>query len=245
MNSIKIPLAFLVALFVTSGPLQSIEPTDIYLLIGQSNMAGRAEITKEQSLAVEGVYLLDKSDSWTPAQNPLNQYSTIRKKLKMQKLGPGYSFAQELRNKSPNTSIGLVVNAKGGSNIREWARGTKFYNEAIRRAKEAKKSGTLRGILWHQGESNAKEPTEYLELLKELIENLRTDLEQPALPFVAGQIFGNSQINQEIARLPETVAKTSYVSSADLTTFDNVHFDNSSQIELGKRYAIEMLKLLD
>jgi hypothetical protein len=42
-----------------------------------------------------------------------------------------------------NLSIGLVVNAKGGSRIEEWEKGTHFYNEALRSARTAQESETL------------------------------------------------------------------------------------------------------
>ena len=50
---------------------------DIYLLIGQSNMAGRAEINEECMDTLEGVYLLsnDTVNPWEEAANPLNKYS--------------------------------------------------------------------------------------------------------------------------------------------------------------------------
>lgn len=61
----------------------------IYLLIGQSNMAGRADFTQEDSHAINHAYLLNGEDEWGPAMNPLNRYSTIRKRMGTQKTNPG------------------------------------------------------------------------------------------------------------------------------------------------------------
>ena len=226
------------------------KPLHIYLLIGQSNMAGRAQVEDEHTGMIEGCFLLGPQGEWEPASNPLNRHSTIRKGIDMQRLNPGYGFAKAMRKANSEVSVGLVVNAKGGSKIEEWEKGTHFYDEALRRVREARKNGVLKGILWHQGESNIREPYSYLEKLKGLIAGLRKDLGQENLPFVAGQVFYNPAtkpltraINKESARLPEVVPNTGYVSSEGLTTFDNTHFDVPSTVVLGERYAEEMLKL--
>lgn len=215
----------------------------VYLLIGQSNMAGRAPFTKEESGAIERAYLLNKEGKWEQAENPLNRYSTIRKGLGMQKLNPGYSFSKTMLEKQEDISIGLVVNAKGGSKIEQWKKGTRFYNEIIRRAREAQKKGTLKGILWHQGESNAKNPDGYLDKLKTLITDLRSDLGAKDLPFVAGQVNKVPKINEQIATLPKTVGATGFVRSEGLKAMDRWHFNAESMKLLGKRYAEEMLNL--
>lgn len=53
----------------------------IYLLIGQSNMAGRAPLNEEDKGIIEGVYLSNNKNEWELASNPLNRYSTIKKVL--------------------------------------------------------------------------------------------------------------------------------------------------------------------
>ncbi|MDA1006658.1 MAG: sialate O-acetylesterase [Verrucomicrobia bacterium] len=220
------------------------EKLQVYLLIGQSNMAGRAPITAAEEGVLERCYLLNAKDEFEPAENPLNRYSTVRKGPGMQKLNPGYSFAKVMLEKEEGVSIGLVVNAKGGSKIEEWGKGSHFYKEAVRRAKEAEKSGTLTGVLWHQGESNSGKPEAYLGLLEELIENLREDLGMPELPFVAGQINGKEAINGEIEKLPEAVPFTGVARSEGLVAMDQWHFDTKSMKLLGERYAEAMRKVM-
>ena len=215
----------------------------VYLLIGQSNMAGRAPFTEDEAKPVEGVDLLNAEDAWEPATVPFNRYSTIRKGLGMQKLNPGYTFAREMLKKQPEVSIGLVVNAKGGSKIEQWKKGTRFYQEAIRRAQAARKDGVLKGILWHQGESNQGNPEAYLKQLTTLVEDLRKDLGVPDLPFVAGQVNNLPAINDEIAKLPAELPHTGFVSSEGLKAMDRWHFDAPSMKLLGERYAEAMLKL--
>jgi len=221
------------------GPKEALH---VYLLIGQSNMAGRAPFTKQESGAIPRCYLLNDKDEWEPANNPLNRYSTIRKGLGMQKMNPGYAFAQTMLAKNKAISIGLVVNAKGGTNIRNWARGSRFYKEALKRTRTARKTGTLKGVLWHQGESDSKD-ARYLDKLKALIADLRKDLDEPDLPFVAGQINNVGLINDQIARLPEVVPFTGFACSDGLKAMDRWHFDARSMKLLGRRYAEAMLKI--
>ena len=215
----------------------------VYLLIGQSNMAGRAPIAEAAAKDLERCLLLNATDEWEIAKNPLNRYSTIRKGLGMQKLNPGYSFAKAMKKADPKATIGLVVNAKGGSKIEEWAPDKRFYQDILKRAKAAQKTGTLKGILWHQGESNSSDSGSYLPMLKALVENLRKDLKLPGLPFVAGQIKEGEKINDEIAKLPGALPHTGVAPAKDLKTMDRWHFDADSMIKLGERYAREMLKL--
>ncbi|MEM9347824.1 MAG: sialate O-acetylesterase [Planctomycetota bacterium] len=221
------------------------EGLDIYLLIGQSNMAGRAKVTADLAGPIDHAYLLNDKREWVPAKNPLNLYSTIRKGEGMQKLGPGYRFAVEMLQANPKTRIGLVVNARGGSKIEQWERGAKYYKELLERAEQAKQAGTLKGVLWHQGESNSNKPEAYLDQLKALIANLREDLGDRKLPFVAGQVTNTPplKINDVIGGLPEAVPNTAAVSSEGLRCYDRWHFDTKSQLELGKRYAKAMLEL--
>lgn len=223
------------------GPKKTLH---VYLLIGQSNMAGRAKFTEAEAAPIDRCYLLTKTNQWEPAKNPLNIYSTIRKGAGMQKMNPGYMFAKTILKADKAISLGLVVNAKGGSSIEQWAKGTRFYKDILKRATEAQKTGTLKGILWHQGESNAKNPDGYLGKMKTLIEDLRKDLKEPDLPFVAGQVNNLKPINDQIAKLPDTVANTGFVSSEGLKAQDRWHFNSDSMRILGKRYADEMLKLL-
>ena len=218
----------------------------IVLVIGQSNMAGRAEMEDQQP--IPHVSLLDDQGSWVPAQNPLNQYSSVRKKIDMQKVGPAYAFAQEMTKSEQYRPLGLVVNARGGTAIKEWMPGTELYNEAVRRTQLARAAGKLIGVLWHQGESDAENPDHYLWDIDVLINSLREDLGVPNLPFIAGQLSEDKPhrraFNKLILRLPDVVPYTGVVKSNGLKTFDETHFDTKSQYELGKRYAREMKKLL-
>jgi peptidoglycan/xylan/chitin deacetylase (PgdA/CDA1 family) len=230
---------------------QTVVPTkslEVYLLVGQSNMAGRGTVDAQSQMTSESILMLDKTNNWVVAKDPLHSDRASAG------VGPGISFAQALLADHKNRQIGLVPCAWGGSPIKVWQPGAKYfdnfpYDEAVARAKIAMQKGVLKGILWHQGESDndPKKAEAYLEKLKALVANLRRDLNAPNLPFVAGEIgYFNKEnhINPIINKLPAEVENTAVVSAKDLTDRgDHLHFDTPSARELGKRYAAALKKL--
>ena len=110
------------------------------------------------------------------------------------------------------------------------------------------KSGELKGILWHQGESDSKPRASevYEQELHHLIARFRQEFDAPDLPFVAGQMgkFADSPWDEDRRRvdaahraLPQTVAHTAFASSDGLAhRGDKVHFDAASYRRLGHRY---------
>jgi len=64
----------LIAIFVLDSLHAQVDSTlDIYLLIGQSNMAGRGEITAEYKDAGSSqVLMLNKENNWVQAKHPLH-----------------------------------------------------------------------------------------------------------------------------------------------------------------------------
>lgn len=111
--------------------------------------------------------------------------------------------------------------------------------------------GELKGILWHQGESDntVEKASEYLEKLKTLVQNLRRDLKAPNLPFIAGEIgYFNKEdhINEVLNQAKEEIPFFEVVSAKDLTDRDDqLHFDTPSARELGERFARKMIKIQD
>lgn len=232
---------------------------DVYLLIGQSNMAGRGTMLPEDIAApIEGVYLLDTEGKVVPATNPLNQYSTIRKDMKHQQINPGVAFSKKIYQ-TTGRKVLLVVNARGGSSISEWAKGKvssavegkSFYDEAVRRTRQATAYGPLKAILWHQGESdsNASKVTGYMDKLVELVSNLRSDL--GAVPFVAGEIApwhtNRNNFNPIIRTISTKIPDSDWVSSEGcdmLIDESDPHFGREGQLLLGERYAEKILKMV-
>lgn len=246
---IQLKHLFLVSLAVLSMfSCEKAEKLDIFICIGQSNMAGRAEVPEEETFALERVFILNNDDEWENASNPLNKYSTVRKNMSMQHLGPTWSFAKKMSHEFPEKRFGLVVNAKGGSAIEEWKKGSHFYNECVIRALKAQKTGTIKAILWHQGEANQKNPEVYLGKFDSLVFNLRKDLGLPNLPVVAGEIGkwreSAREINAVLRSLSSQVSHVGVALADDLVhKGDNSHFDAVSQLKLGERYANKVIEM--
>lgn len=223
---------------------------DIYLLIGQSNMAGRADIESQDRDTLNGVFLYTgrDGDEWEKAANPLNKHSSIRKDISMQKLNPAYTFARDMAASASGKRIGLVVNARGGTSISLWELGSEYYKETVSRTKDAMKFGVLKGIAWHQGESDASKYDSYTPKIIALIEAFRVEFNRPDLPVVVGQLSEDKDsrvnFNKMIVQLPSKIKKVGVVPTEHTSTIDSTHFDSSSQRLLGERYAAEMLKLL-
>ena len=222
------------------------EQMEIYVLIGDVNMAGRADLPTEVEALLERCMLLNAEGKWVPASSPLNAHSTICKEAAVQKLGPGYSFVKHLLKADPNKKIGLIVNATEGTKIKDWLGKSTFYWGMRKRAKAFRESGQIKGVIWHQGEADSAEPKHYLKDLKTFIATVRGDLGDTNLPFVVGQIANipAQQINEEMNKLPEQVHFTAVASSTGLTTTGRWNFDTKSQLTLGERYAEQMLDLL-
>lgn len=239
---------------------------DIYLLIGQSNMGGRAPIEEQDRPAIPGAFLLDEAGGWVPASNEpfgLNRYSSVAPTQSRSGLGPGYSFAQTLTT-AVDQPIGLVVNSQGGTAIAHWRQkeprdGLPLYAEAVRRAQQALRStpgARLRGIVWHQGESdnNADAAEYYMPELEKIVSGLRRDLSSPQAVLVAGEVGTwqgrGAHINPVIRTVSEHITGSTWVSSDGLTTHETdteawgPHFDSASQRVLGTRYGEAMLGLL-
>jgi len=224
----------------------------LYLLVGQSNMAGRGVPAALDTTPVPGLLVLAKDKTWQPAREPLHWDKPGAG------TGPGFAFGREmLTGTTGKIRIGLIPAAHGGSSITAWVKGgyhdqTKGYpyDEAIERAKEAMKAGVLKGIIWHQGETDSTPEAEELHLarLKDLVNRFRTELGAPNLPFVAGELGYFTEeyqrMNQVLLQLPSLVPVTAVVSAQGLTDKgDATHFDAGSARELGKRYAQAMLNL--
>lgn len=229
--------------------IPSKEKFDLYLLVGQSNMAGRGKVTEEDKQPHLRVLMLNKERKWVAATDPMHFDKPIAG------VGLGRTFGLEMAEENPDITIGLIPCAVGGSPIEAWEPGgyhpstkTHPWDDMLPRAKAALEVGTLKGILWHQGESDSKEELAplYEERLHSLIARFRKELNAPEVPFLAGAM-GNwperpwnewkTMVDAVHQGLAEKVPHTMYVPATDLTHRDKVHFDRESYLTFGKRYA--------
>ncbi len=221
----------------------------LYLLVGQSNMAGRGKVEAVDLSINPRVLTLNKEGRWVVAVDPIHSDKAAAG------VGPGKSFGIEMAKKNPDVVIGLIPCAVGGTSVSQWQKGApstgrwgRLYDNAIRRAKIAMHDGVLKGILWHQGESDAKAGgiAAYQKKITALVANFRKDLNAPDVPFVAGMIGvwnpknndPRQAFNDNLANLPKWIPKSAVVSSEGLNhRGDHLHFSSAAQRTLGQRYA--------
>ncbi|GAB3950238.1 sialate O-acetylesterase [Spirosoma harenae] len=222
----------------------------LFLLIGQSNMAGRGVPEAEDQQTHPRIWMLNKELSWVPAKDPMHF-----DKPTIIGVGPGYPFAKKLAETYPSMNIGLIPCAVGGSGIDVWKPGAYYeptkshpYDDALVRAKKALENGELAGFLWHQGESDSdpEKALVYEEKLAELVQRFRKELNAPQVPFVVGTLgdfvvnrnpdakIVNDALQSAVQHIPNAYCAI----SAGLTDKgDSTHFDTPSARALGQRYA--------
>jgi len=221
----------------------------LYLLVGQSNMAGRGKIALEDKVAVPRVLMLNKGNEWVSAVDPIHFDKTIAG------VSLGRTFGIEMAKSNKDVKIGLIPCAVGGTPIRRWQQHGDLYKVALNRAKLAQKDGVIKGILWHQGEGDSgKEETAkiYEAQLHAMVTAWRKDLAGENIPVVVGelgQFFKRAKfkgtVDAALKALPSKVKHAAWVSAEGLEhKGDVVHFNAAGYRELGKRYAAKMQALV-
>lgn len=248
----------------------------IYLAFGQSNMEGNAKdfnATDKQSnprfqilSAVNCSNPSRTKDKWAAGIAPIARCNTG--------LTPADYFARTLVDSLPSQiKIGIALVAVAGSKIegfdlstysayyageQSWMKnivneyGGNPYARLLAMGKEAQKSGVIKGILLHQGESNSGDagwPTKVNKIYTSLLKDL--GLEAKNVPLLIGEVVNADQggasasHNNVIAKTPQTIPTAHVISSKGLTAAsDKLHFTATGYREFGKRYAQKMLSLL-
>ena len=227
-------------------------PLNIFLLIGQSNMAGRGRLDDVPPLRHSQVRMFRRGH-WMVADEPLHT-----DKPDLAGVGLGMSFAVELIVRGRMQSIGLVPCAFGGTSLSAWLPGAELYENAVAVTREALSGGRLSGILWHQGENDsgqAQDAASYGERFQQMIPRLRQALGAEAVPVIAGELGGFLRqtadcalfdvVNRQLRQLAGKLPVYACVNASGLTdNGDHLHFDAFSLRELGRRYADAYEKLV-
>lgn len=239
---------YLSLLAVCSAQTVAPENMRVFLLIGQSNMAGRGAVEAQDKTPHPRVFMFTKELAWVPAVDPLHFDKPERIGT-----GLGKTFGAAVADDAPDAVIGLVPAAFGGSALDEWAPGQPHYVNAVARAKAALKHGRLAGILWHQGESDRApdKAATYAVRFAKMIAQLRADLDCQEVPVVVGEIGrfcpNEGPVNAEIRRLPGFVPHCALVTTEGLEGRPEqpevLHFTTPAFRELGRRYAAAWLTL--
>ena len=270
-------LLLCMAFLLISLPSFSQDPNFyIFLAFGQSNMEGAAAFEAQDTTAVNSRFqVLEAVNCGNLNRTKGNWYTAVPPLVRCKTgLGPVDYFGRTLVENLPkNVKIGVINVAIGGCKIElfdkdnyqsytatapDWMKGMLAeyegnpYARLVEMAKIAQKSGVIKGILMHQGESNTGDKT-WPGKVKGVYENLLADLKLTAksTPLLAGEVVNADQggvcasMNTIIATLPQTIPTAHVISSAGCPDGpDNLHFSAEGYRMLGKRYGIKMLSLL-
>lgn len=216
-----------------------------FLMIGQSNMAGRGFIQDVPPIYNEKIKML-RNGRWQMMTEPINYDRPVSG------ISLAGSFADAWCHENPEETIGLIPCAEGGSTLDEWHVDQALFRHAITEAKFAMENSELTGILWHQGESdsmNGKYKVYYQKLLS-IMKAFREELNAPNIPIIIGGLgdflgkegFGKNCteynfINQELQKFAFEQDNCYFVTAEGLTSNpDGIHIDAISQRKFGLRY---------
>lgn len=248
----------------------------IYLCFGQSNMVGSAPFEQIDCQNVPGRFrLLPAVDFSVPPRSKGVWCDATPPLVGEDKgLSPIDYFGRTMvANLPENVRVGVVPVAVGGANILhldkdfdpatiadfpDWYKSfmapydSTPYKRLVECARIAQKDGVIKGILFHQGESNNGDPA-WCDMVKKVYNDLLSDLGLDAddVPLLAGEVVTSEQggacggMNSIIHRLPDVISTAHVVSAANLPQKgDGLHFTAYSYRVLGCRYAVEMLALM-
>jgi hypothetical protein len=243
----------------------------IYLAFGQSNMEGQGTIESQDKTVDPRFQMLSTIDNfkgrklgtWNDAIPPLaNNHGG---------LGPTDYFGRTLVEKlDPQIRVGVVVVAIAGCSIvafdsplddgymstqADWFKeivkdyGGDPYKRLVEMAKKAKEDGVIKGIIFHQGETDEGD-SDWPNKVKKVYDRLVRDVGlSENIPFFAGEVpyQGSSKgTNNNIRKLPQQSKNFYLVSAEGLNDLDfmRIHFSSQGYRDFGKRYAEKVMEVL-
>ncbi len=231
------------------------EDVSVYILAGQSNMAGRGFVEAKDTIPHEKLFSINKKGELILAKEPLHFYEPIRTGLDC-----GVTFGREMLKYNDDYVL-LLPTAVGGSAIQQWVNDSPPRHDVslLSNFKEkvslGKKYGTIKGILWHQGEtdsSDAENIEAYHERLSILFKEFRNIVGNSQLPIIVGELGSFSENNTDWQKINTALHAYSqedqyadYINTQDLKhKGDRIHFNSDGQREMGKRYAHKLRELI-
>jgi len=257
--------------FLLIAPLTATAQPDpnfhIYLMVGQSNMEGAAPIQAQDRTTNPRVMVLQDENCPQQTATKYGQWRVAAPPLiRCSGLGPGDNFGKIMaENSAQEVTIGLVGAAHGGQKIEYFLKNCGVYNACtptfgttpnglrggyawlIDLARKAQQRGVIKGIIFHQGESNTGDPA-WPGRVNQLVTDLRKDLGIGNVPFIAGELpypaccASHNTLNRQ---LPSVISNAHVVTAEGLNIFDQYHWDSAGVREMGRRYANKMLEHVD
>ncbi len=235
--------------------VKAVKNVTSFLMVGQSNMAGRGDIGEVDPINNELCHVL-RMGVWQPMCEPISA-----DRGSCAEFLPGVclatSFADALASHT-GEHVGLIPCAYGGSGIKKWQPGEVLFDHAVLMAKLAQRSSTLGGIIWHQGENDCNhfDAQSYRAAFLNTMTAFRRELGEE-LPIIIGEIsehiaperwgkiaHGAPAMNALLGELANELPNCRLAKAADLPCrSDGIHFSAASCRTLGVRYFEEYVAL--
>ncbi len=218
-----------------------------FLIIGQSNMAGRGNVLEAEPLFTNGGKLkVLRNGCWQIMYRPVNPDRPFSGTCLAE------SFAKAYSDEHPEVEVGIIPCADGGTSLDQWRVGGELFDNAVNCAKLAMRTSHLVGILWHQGEADCSPDLYplYFDKISAIMKVFRRELGNDNLPIVVGglgdflvdckdfpELVNYRQVNIALMNFAEWTENVAFASAEGLSSNpDNLHFNHSSLMKFGLRY---------
>jgi hypothetical protein len=238
----------------TGGSAASGPVFHIFMLMGQSNMAGVAKSEPSDKNTDERLKVLggcnQPAGQWNTANPPLSDCPGEKGWNLSDSVDPGIWFGKTILAKLPaGDSIGLVGTAESGESINTFITGGSHHQMILNKIAKAKTAPNARfaGIIFHQGESDSGQatwPDKVVQLYNEVKQAFGVSYE---VPFILGELPQGGCCAGHNVRVHEAADKLpigAWVSQDGTKVMDEYHFDHASVVLMGQRYGDAMLKAL-
>ena len=260
--------------FQLSAYLADIEEVDLWLVAGQSNTDGRVSLSTERPSWLPSGYLVPNTQLFNRVTGQFEDWEYLRNSGGSNNADQRWAYDSTaiykqaintgrtqyvIKNSLGGTSIGLNPPSGGGQwNVDYDSVSRPLLKEleeryalAMKMLAHSRKRGVVRGILWHQGESDSnsqQNKDDYYQNLTNVIAKVRSFTNTPDLPFIFGSIPLNSgqfspEVNTAHFQIASEDQNAHIVDMGSGSTFDGLHFDGPTSEFLGDEMASIMAGL--
>ncbi|HEX6851450.1 MAG TPA: sialate O-acetylesterase [Candidatus Polarisedimenticolaceae bacterium] len=245
------------AAVLATGSIDEIGVGEVFLAGGQSNMSGYSGSLVGAETPIDEVHLFGNDYVWKRAVEPMDDGVDQVDLVSFE--SPAATillrFAKEI-HQTLGMPVAIIPGPLGGTNLfSQWQRdaadpdnrGT-LYGSLLHRGLVQELGTPPRGYLWYQGESDVGR-TDYETNLKQLIAQIRQDLNAPDLWFGIVQLATNQltsdleawvDLQEQQKRVAETTANTVITAAVDQPRADTIHLNVEGYKVVGARLASEL-----
>ena len=246
----------------------------IYIAYGQSNMGGTADAQSADKVEHPRFKIFATQKCSGKGRNTLGEvYPAVPSLFNCgNTISVADWFGRTMVDSMPDVTVGIIPVAVGGASIKlfdldqyssylsaqedwlknfakEYASDGNVMKMIIDIAKKAQEVGVIKGIIFHQGETDGGY-SDWPKIVKKTRDDIlkALNLSSDTVPFVAGELLREGCCySNRVSQLPKTMDNTYYASSENLkgNGVDRYHFNHDGYVEFGKRYAAQMLKAIN